>query len=70
MEKSSSLSYSQAPVKIGFISCKYLFMKASNLSCSYVCFTRQTDIDQFMKMEAGKSTLHQSCGIFTTNILT
>ena len=68
MEKSSSLSYSQAPVKTEIISCMYFFRKARDL-CLQAFFTRQTDIDQFMEMEAGKSALHQSCCIFTTNIL-
>ena len=69
MEKSSSLSYSEAPVKLGFISCMYLSRKARNLLCSWACFTRQTDIDQSMGVKVGKSVLHQSCCIFTINIL-
>ena len=69
MEKSSSLPYSQAPVKIGFISCMHLIKTAGNLSCSKACFTRQTDIDQFMEVEVGKLAL-QSCCILTINILT
>ena len=68
MEKSSSLSCSQVPVGVGFISCMYFFRKARNVSCSWTCFTTQTDIDQFMEMEVGKLALHQSYCIFTANI--
>ena len=67
-EKSSSLPYSQAPVKTGFISCMYLSRKARNLSCLWACFTRQTDIDQFIEVKV--DLMHQSCCVFTINILT
>ena len=65
MEKPSSLSDSQAPVKTGFILCMYL----EKLEICHVCrFVSRDRRILIMQMEVGKSDLRQSCCIFTTDI--
>ena len=68
MEKPSSLSYSQVPVKIRFILCMYFFKMLG------ICHGRRpVSRDRrilIMEMAGCKSALHQSCYIFTTNIST
>ena len=67
VEKPSSSSYCHAPVKTGSILSVY-FLK--NLEICHV--RRPVSRDRrilIMEIEAGKSALHQSCCIFTSNIL-